>query len=387
MPIRAWRRRIRLVPLALAASFAFADDAELTRKNRELEQTQARIQSMRGALDRLESEKNRRIAELGEIERKYGALAQTLRAMDAETRRQTERMNELQRRRAGMREDVLKRHRALAGQVRSAYAMGRDEELKLLLNLEDPARAGRVLTYYGYLNRARAAELDSLQKSLDELRRLETEATEQAGRLEAAKASAERERGNLDMARRHRRELLSRIERETQDKSERLRRLQEDAARLQELVAELTRAAEERRRSDEGASGGAFAQAQGRMIWPLDGKLKARFGAPRMSGVWDGVLIAAPEGTPVKAIFPGRAVFSDWLRGYGLLLVIDHGAGYMSLYAFNQSLYKKVGDPVEAGETIATAGDSGGQAEPGLYFGIREQGRPLNPQEWCAYNH
>jgi septal ring factor EnvC (AmiA/AmiB activator) len=391
MAVFARRRRAWLTPLALAASLAFADDPELNRKNRELERTRARIHSMRGALDNLESEKSVLTGQLSEIERKYGELAKSLRALETAARQQAGRLVELQRRRLRMRDGVLKRHRALAGQVRSAYAMGRDAALKLLLNLEDPARASRVLTYYGYLNRARASDLDSVRKSLDELRLLENDLTNAAKKLDAAKAAVERERRGLGAARRSRLEIVSKIERETRNQSERLRRLEEDAGRLQALIAELARAEEERRRASpgEGASlqAAAFAQARGRMIWPVEGKLKARFGAPRMTGAWDGVLVTAPEGAPVRAIFPGRAVFSDWLRGYGLLLVIDHGAGYMSLYAFNQALYKNVGDLIEAGETIAVVGDSGGQSEPGLYFGIREQGRPLNPLEWCARRH
>jgi septal ring factor EnvC (AmiA/AmiB activator) len=126
-----------------------------------------------------------------------------------------------------------------------------------------------------------------------------------------------------------------------------------------------------------------FSTLKGSLPWPVRGRLAQKFGSPRTEGVWDGVLIDAPEGMEIKAVTQGKVVYAEWMRGYGLLIIVDHGHGYMTLYAFNQSLYKKMGDTVEAGDVIASVGQSGGRSQSGLYFGIRKKGVPIDPLEWC----
>jgi septal ring factor EnvC (AmiA/AmiB activator) len=126
-----------------------------------------------------------------------------------------------------------------------------------------------------------------------------------------------------------------------------------------------------------------FSALKGSLPWPVRGRLAQKFGSPRTEGAWDGVLIDAPEGMEIKAVTQGKVVYAEWMRGYGLLIIIDHGHGYMTLYAFNQSLYKKMGDTVAAGDVIASVGQSGGRSEAGLYFGIRNKGVPIDPLEWC----
>jgi septal ring factor EnvC (AmiA/AmiB activator) len=126
-----------------------------------------------------------------------------------------------------------------------------------------------------------------------------------------------------------------------------------------------------------------FSTLKGKLPWPVSGRLAQKFGSPRSEGAWDGVLIDAREGMEIKAVTRGKVVYAEWLRGYGLLTIIDHGQGYMTLYAFNQSLYKRMGDLVEAGDVIASVGQSGGRSQAGLYFGIRKKGVPIDPLEWC----
>jgi septal ring factor EnvC (AmiA/AmiB activator) len=126
-----------------------------------------------------------------------------------------------------------------------------------------------------------------------------------------------------------------------------------------------------------------FPALKGKLPWPVKGRLAQRFGSPRSEGIWDGVLIDASEGMEVQAVTRGKVVYAEWLRGYGLLTIIDHGQGYMTLYAFNQSLYKRMGDQVKAGDVIASVGQSGGRSQSGLYFGIRKKGVPIDPLEWC----
>lgn len=369
--------------VALASPNGCAAPAELADKNRELEQVRERMKSIQRSLGGLESQKNSLAGQLGDIEQKYGQLVKSLRELEGRAQTQSRQMAELQRRKHLLRDVVLKQNRALAGQTRAAYAAGRQEWLKLALNQEDPARASRVLTYYAYLNRARFSQLQTIQKDLSQARRLENELLAESERLIATRKELRSEQAGLEDARHQRRELLARLEREFKDKNVQLKQLQEDAQRLQGLIASLQQAVEDIPVAVP-PGGRSFAASRGQLGWPVKGELLKNFGDPRMSGRWDGVLIGAQEGAPVRAVSQGRVAFSDWLRGYGLLTIIDHGDGYMSLYAFNQSLYKNVGEWVSAGDVIASVGASGGQGEPGLYFGIRERGRPINPLLWCG---
>jgi septal ring factor EnvC (AmiA/AmiB activator) len=383
----ARRARLFMLPwlLVLAVKAGCAENAGISEKNRKLEQVQAQIRAVRDDLDDLDAKKRALVGQLSKIERDYGDLAQSLRDFEQAEQTQSLRLNELKQRKSQLREEVLRQHQALAGQARAAYSAGRSEGLKLLLNQEDPARASRMLTYYGYLSRARLSQLESLRQGLDDLRVLEGEVLAQAQQLDIARAAAEHERHKLEQSRQRRKSVLSKLELESKSKALRLRSLEEDAKRLQRLIIALAaRVGEEQQLASVGNGGsGAFSAARGQLGWPVKGVLKAPYGAARLTGAWDGVLIGAREGEPVRAIAAGQVVFSDWLRGYGLLLIIDHGEDYMSVYAFTQSLYKQAGDAVEAGEIIASVGASGGHDAPGLYFGIRESGHPVNPMEWC----
>ena len=261
--------------------------------------------------------------------------------------------------------------------------IGRQEPIKLLLNQRDPAQAGRVLVYYQYFGRARASQIAAIDAHLGGAR----DARRRAGRRGAAARRARgtaagrssrtcRTRANGAAARWCR----SRPNRRTARKE--LERLKEQQGGLEKLVRELRRALE---RIDKFPtdSKDAFAKLRGKLAWPVAGKLVASFGQTRAGGVkWDGVLLAGAQGTPVRAVYHGRVVYADWLSGLGLLTIIDHGDGYLSLYGHNERLYKEVGERVTAGDTIATLGDSGGRPRPELYFEIRKGGRPVDPRPW-----
>ena len=371
---------------ALPVPYVFAGPDELPEKNRELERLQERIRLVQRSLGTLENEKNSLVGQLGAIEQKYGRLAKSLQELEGKVQLQERQMAELTQRKYRLQDVVLKQDRALAGQTRAAYAVGRQEWLKLLLNQEEPARLSRVLTYYGYLNRARFSQLQEIQRDLAQVRVVENELLVQSERLKHTRSELRNEQTELEEAKRQRREVLGDLDREFKDKNSHLKQLQDDAYRLQGLIASLQQAVEPLpATAREGEQ--SFASLRGQLEWPVKGELLGNFGNTRVSGRRDGVLIRAPEGAFVRAVSQGRVAFSDWLRGYGLLTIIDHGDGYMSLYAFNQSLYKNVGEWVNTGDVIASVGASGGQAEPGLYFGIREKGRPINPLSWCEHGN
>ena len=276
-------------------------------------------------------------------------------------------------------EAALRRQRdVLAAELRSAYVGGRQEQFKLLLSQEDPAAVGRMLVYYSYFGRARAskiAEIQAIVARIDEDARAEAAERE---RLAALEAESRQQLSAVDAARDQRSRALKAVNAQIRNRNDSIAKLKREAASLEKLVADLRRAM-----SDLPPTGGqAFEKVRGRLSWPVAGKLAARFGQARGGGLkWNGVLIEAPRGTPVKALYDGRIAYADWLQGLGLLVIVDHG-GYMSLYAHNEQIYKAVGDRIATGEAIATVGDSGGRSVPGLYLEIRRGAKAIDPMPW-----
>jgi septal ring factor EnvC (AmiA/AmiB activator) len=266
----------------------------------------------------------------------------------------------------------------LAAELRTAYVGGQEEQFKLLLSQEDPSALGRMLVYYGYFGRARAgkiAEIQGLVAQLDEAAAAEAAEREQ---LTALEAQSRQQLSAVDAARDERSKALKAMNAKIRNRNDSIAKLKREAASLEKLVADLRRAM-----SDLPATGGQrFEKVRGKLAWPVAGKITARFGQGRGGGLtWNGVLIEAPRGNAVRAIYDGRVAYADWLPGLGLLIIVDHG-GYMSLYAHNEQLNKAVGDRVAAGEQIATVGDSGGRAQPGLYLEIRRGAKPVDPVPW-----
>jgi septal ring factor EnvC (AmiA/AmiB activator) len=321
---------------------------------RELEETEKTVGSARGSLDRLRRERAVHTARRAELAEKRRGAEATL-AADR---------------------DLLER------QVRAAYLIGPQEPLKLLLNQKDPAQTGRMLEYYRYFGRSRAAQIEEIERDLGELAALDAALAEEEARLVALEQRQKGELAKLTAARERRGRALVTLEAESKNRAKELERLKDQQGGLEKLVRELRRALErvEKFPTD---SKSAFAKLRGKLAWPVAGKLSASFGQIRAGGVkWDGVLVAGAQGSPVRAVYHGRVVYADWLSGLGLLTIVDHGDGYLSLYGHNERLYKEVGERVTAGDTIATVGDSGGRSSPALYFEIRKGGRPVDPRPW-----
>lgn len=383
--------RVFLLILLVVAAAAADDRGKLAETTRELGAVQDRIKRLQKAVGGLDLQKDSLTGQLAALETEYGRLADAARELEAQIKRTSQETAQLEQRRDQIRQRVVDHNRALVGQVRSAYALGRQDWLKLLMNQEDAGASGRVLTYYRYLNRARAVQLQSLGRDLDEARSVEEALLGKLRGLESGRDELNGKRARLDESKAERERLLAELERERKDKNTQLLQLNEDASRLQSLIAALRDEEAADRELATAAATLSSSEAvpgagKGQLGWPVAGDLRQRFGAPRMSGRWDGVLIAAREGESVRVVAPGRVAFADWLRGYGLLTIIDHGNGLMSLYAYNQSLQRDVGEWVEAGDVVARVGASGGQSEPALYFGLRDKGRPIDPLAWCARN-
>lgn len=272
----------------------------------------------------------------------------------------------------------LKQEQLLAKQLRSAYTTGQHDYLKLLLNQDQSEKIQRTVTYYQYMNQARIDEIKKFQATIAQLMLVTTQHQQQVEHLQTLKQNQKKQRIKLTKNKKNRSKTLTLLSKELLSSKQQLAKLKADEANLAAALQKLT----ELIRAEIELTG--LSKLKRKLAWPVKGKILRSFGSRKQGYLkWKGVLLGAPIGRQVKTIHNGTVLFSDWLKGYGLLTVIDHGNGYMSLYAHNQALLKSVGDQVETGEPIALIGQSGGQDRAGLYFEIRHQGKAVNPKLWC----
>lgn len=348
-----------------------------------LEQVKKRIQSLQNQLRSTQGKWEQHSQALQRTEEEIGDFARRIRVTEQSLNRQKRRLAELENKRADARLHLDQHRASLEGQIRAGYVMGREEKLKILLNQQDPALVSRVMVYYDYFNSARVQQMQVINESLRQLKSVEREIAQEEQRLQQLLAKNNNQKQQLEAARTGRKQIIVNLNKRLKDKGDELDSLKSDEKQLQSLLAEIQQAL-----SDipiDTAAHVPFNTRKGKLPWPSRGRLAASFGSQREVGKlkWDGVLIAAPEGQEVRAVHHGRVAFADWLRGFGLLLIIDHGDGYMSLYGHNQSLFKETGEWVEPGEVVAQVGNSGGRSTTGVYFGIRHNGEPINPIHWC----
>jgi septal ring factor EnvC (AmiA/AmiB activator) len=296
----------------------------------------------------------------------------------------------VERRRADLRSEQLHdqealqaQRAALGAQVQAAYMIGRQEQLKLLLNQSDPAGLGRTLTYYGYFAKERSGKIDAIQGQVSRLQQLVAEIEEQSAHLAILEGDAAREMAGLQHARLMRADTLAALTQQVASGNSELAKLRREEQAVESLVADLSRVLQD----FPVDSTQSFEHMRGKLPWPVQGRVTARYleqhanSAPGMR--WNGELIAAPRGTKVRSPYFGRVVYADWLQGLGLLLIIGHSGGYMTLYGHAEVLYKSVGDWVAPGDVIAALSDTAG-AEPQLYFEIREGRKTVDPAAWLT---
>ena len=352
-------------------------------KEAELQKLRDIITHLRSDLGQVRDQFDLLNAELRKIERNIGEINRSITKLDQQLADSGRRLNEFQRRHDKLEHHITEQRRYLAVQVRAAYLMGRQEHLKILLNQEDPATIARMMTYYDYLNRARSERIQAIHTTLDELDRVKNTIKGENDRLSALRNRREKEKQELEAKGGERKAVLSDIKGEINSKDEQLGQLLRNEEKLVSLIKTLTEAL-----ADIPAEPGnrkPFAELRGHLTWPTRGKMLVHYGSQRKSSAlrWQGVMIGGQSGQAVRSISHGRVAFADWLRGYGLLMIIDHSDGYMSLYGHNQTLYKEAGDWVDSDEVVAAVGNSGGQEDIALYFEIRENGQPVNPARWC----
>lgn len=377
--------RIPLVlSISLLASSVLADDSVLERQRRDLETIEREVETVRRDLATQRAARAELARELQQAERDVASLARAGHQLAIEIADQESVIERLRRALADEQQALAREQRALADLLRAVYAAGPADRLKLILNQEDGHRLTRLLSYYDYINRQRRERILGTQARATRLVELAAAADEEVDRLRRLAEHQGRSQQKLEEAQTRRRALLAELEQTIAGRGERVAQLEADAETLRRLITSL----EQREQIDAEADVQLvpIAQRRGQLGWPVPGRLVTRFGAPKDGGpmTWDGIVLAVPEGVPVRAVHPGRVVYADWLRGLGLLLIIDHDDGFLTLYGHNQALLKEAGEWVVAGETIALSGTTGGRDAVGLYFALRHQGRPVNPEQWLA---
>lgn len=409
-------RTLTALLFACLLSPVMADQRAETQQ--QLDAAQKDVAELKKLLEAIQKEKSGVQGELKKTESEMGQLEKQVKGLQQELNKSNEELQRLDTEKKKLQQSRLEQQRLIGIQARAAYQGGQQEYLKLLLNQQNPEKFSRTLTYYDYLSQARLEQLATFNETLRQLANVEQDIANQQNLLNEQKSALDGRREQLAEARKERQLALAKLNKDLSARDQKLKARQQEQAQLgnvlktiEATLARQAREAAEARKlelaaeqarlkgdkanpgtdgplvSSSGATyGGNFASARGKLPWPVDGRLAARFGTARGGDErtkWDGVLISAGAGSQVHAVHGGRVVFADWLRGAGLLVILDHGNGYLSLYGHNQSLLKDAGQIVKAGEAIATVGTSGGQNTPALYFAIRQQGRPSDPAQWC----
>ena len=372
-----------LVLLAAGIGLAQETGGELAKiKEQELEEVRTRISDLKKSMDKSAADRDRLTAELQEAEVEISEKRIRLKELERERDYSTRRRAELDRKLSEREAELDDESRELAEQVRAAYMSGSQERIKLLLNQRDPATLGRLMAYYGYLNEYRGANIDAVTEAIRELAALRSEVAAEEARLADLARARYEELIKLSAAQDRRQSLLDNLRRKLADEGQEVDRLAAQEKDLSRLIAELTSILSDYPISSEDP----FSEHKGRLTWPVAGTLLHDFGQPRVSQrlKWNGVVLGAPRGREVRSVYHGRVVFADWLAGMGLLVIVDHGESYMTLYGYNETILKNAGDWVAPGDVIATVGDSGGQKQSSLYFELRRGAEPLNPRHWVT---
>jgi len=371
-----------VVPAYVYAGTELSDE-ERKQKQAELEKLRSHISSLRKDIDSTRTRHSSASKKLQSTETAIGQRIKNLKKFDRKLKQQQRRLEKLYKDKHQYEKKVAQQRELLGQQLRTAYINGQQEYLKLILNQQNPAALSRIMTYYDYFNRARTEHIERALKTIQQLDEVKIKIKNQQVVLKKIRKQELAEKRALEKSYQARAVIVKQLQNELKDKDQRLSQLLENEKQIRQLLQAIREVMPELLKVPNEAL--PFAKLRGKLRWPAAGKIRNLFGVSRKAGrmTWNGILINAPQGRDVYAVARGRVAYAEWLRGYGLLLIIDHGDGYMSLYGHNQSLFRETGDWVEAGEVIASIGNSGGQRHSGLYFEIRHDGRPTNPAKWC----
>jgi septal ring factor EnvC (AmiA/AmiB activator) len=381
--MKAFLKPILLLILAASPLLASAQDDDLAKvKEQELEEVRERISKLKQSMDQSAGSRDRVTGELQSAEVEISETRIRLKELQRQRDYSIKRKQSLDEQIEARAAELAHEADELAEQVRAAYMSGGQERVKLLLNQRDPATLGRLLSYYQYFNDYRADNIETVSAHIDELAVLRSQAAAEEARLSDLANERYAELTELNAAQEKRQALLASLQDRIATDEKEIELLAAQEKDLARLIDELTSILSDYPIRSENP----FSEHKGKLTWPVAGTLLHDFGQPRINDQlkWNGVVLAAPRGREVRAVYHGRVVFSDWLAGLGLLVIVDHGEGYMTLYGYNETTLKNTGDWVAPGDVIATVGDSGGQSRSALYFELRQGTRPLNPRQWVT---
>ena len=364
-----------------------------TVQNKELNELRGQIEALQKRLEKTEENRTEAADALRKSERAISKANRKLFELNNDRKKFDKEKIRLQSEVADVQSRIELQREALAKLIYREYLAGQPESIRLMLNGQDPNDTARQLHYLSYVSRARARLIGGLRTSFDELSDLTQQVRDQGNRLRNLEKEKSKQKKTLQKQKRARKKVLAKASDDITQQRKQISKLKRDEQRLSTLIKRLAEEAEKRRKQarlrnealpDKSLNNSAFKKLKGRLRLPVIGELTNRFGRPREDGglSWKGLFIAAKEGDMVRSIAPGQVIYADWLRGFGNLMIVDHGAGYMSLYGNNEALLKQIGDQLKAGDKIASVGNSGGNPESGLYFELRHNGRPFDPLPW-----
>jgi septal ring factor EnvC (AmiA/AmiB activator) len=370
-----------LVSCVLYTGYALTDDEGNQKK---LNQLKTQISKLQSELELDNKHKDKAVYLLQIADKDIAIASKKLRSIEWKFRSVQKNLESLNVESQSLTDQIDLNHEYLATQIQASYAMGKQEYVKLLLNQQNPSSVARMVVYYQYFNQSRAQRLQFIDVRLSNLKTIRQKIERKSEKLSSLKQLAINEREMLKPKRDQQQEVIARLSLSLNKKGQTLKNLLRDELHLKQILDKIESQLKDVQLDLTPPK--EFEQMKGQLLWPATGNITAHFGTARKNSgnlKWKGVVIKTGSGENINAVAYGRVVFADWLRGFGMLLIIDHGKGYMSLYGHNEQLHKKLGDWVQASEMIATSGRSGGQLTTNLYFEIRRKGVPQNPVKWC----
>ncbi len=363
-----------LLFIVFGLQFPFA----IAQQSKELEDIQNQIKQKQQQIEKQIADAKTLQTQLKQAELEISSTAKKLNDTRASIGQNTQQQLALKKEQSELKSQLKLQQSALAEQLKSMYMAGDYDYAKMLFNLEDAGKFERTLSYYQFLNQARKKQIDTFRELAAQLQQVTANLATKLNELKQLESTQREQSEQLKQQQNNRKRTLVKIERQIDSEAEQIEQLQINEQALLKAIEEAERLAQQRPVSLNG-----LAKLQGKLNPPTKGRLRNMFGRYRQGQVkWKGILFNGNTGAPVRAVYDGKVLYANWLRGFGLVTVLDHGDGYMSLYGHNQALLKNVGDEVQAGESIALVGQSGGQSSPNLYFEIRHKGLPVNPVKW-----
>ena len=385
-----------LLMAPVIANDNFTESTELVANKEKLSQLLSELDTIKKRLSRDLNRHNRINKSFSDTEIKIGKLTAKHRQLNQEQQQLNQQLSQLREEQKNLQRKKIKQQALISEHLRQAYQLGNQGELQVFLEQESPESIDRQLTYLGYINKARNKKISEYAEIVKQKSQVSQRIREQQTELETNQSLLVKQQQSLASLQQKRQQQLKQLTASIKGSEKRIKVLDSDSASLKQLLSEVTkvmakqaqREAKQKDLESFAVPNGDFATAKGRLPWPVNGRQQFQFGKARNGSSinWQGVTLRADAGEAVKAIYAGRVIFADWFQGQGLLMILDHGNGYMSLYGHNESLLQNAGAWVAGGETIATVGNSGGQSMAALYFEIRHNGQPNNPNHWCSKN-